>query len=124
MAKLKLLAPASNAPGESVELETNVEEDDTALAWAADDEHKFLNTGRTWVYVKKGAGAAVMTITTHKLVGGLQLPDRTRNIDANSEKFYGPYPFDLHSEIGGDDDKYATVAFSEVVDLEVAFVRL
>lgn len=74
------------------------------VAMATADTYKIRNNGRVLLYfAKTGAGAAVITITTPKTVGGLAVAEQTVAVPATTGKVWaGPFPPDIYNDTSGD----------------------
>ncbi len=123
MAKMHVVTPAS--AGTDLADHDNLQEDGaTALVWVANQAHKYRNTGRELLRIVKGAGAATMTVTTLAPDQfGLELPDRTIAIAANSDEVYAPLSRGAHNERSGDDKGYASIQFDNIAGLKVTVIR-
>ena len=120
MAKMELLTPSQAGTTDR----SNRTEAGGTVAWAADSAHKYENTGIEFLRVEKGAGAAIMTLTTYAPDQyGLELPDRSVTIGANSTEYYGPYSPEAHNERSGNDKDYTSIAFSEVTGVKVTVIQ-
>lgn len=84
------------------------------------DSYTFQNDGRTFLRLKKGAGACNVTLTARATVRGKAVTNPVVALGANTEAIIGPFPVDLYNDATG----LVTVAFSEVTGLSVAVVRM
>ncbi len=123
MARIELQSPDADG----VVLDANKDVEDGALVWVANGIHKYNNTGLEFLEITKGAGAAVMKLHTQVPVSetyGLQLPDDTVNIAANTTKIYGPYsPGAFNERPGATDAGHTGISFDNVVGLKVKAIR-
>jgi len=122
MAKIQVIKVASG----SADFQSNRQEDgSTALVWVANAAHKYENKGTELLRIRKGSGAATLTIQTNaKGRFGLPLPDRTLTIEANSNKVYPPFSPGAHNERRDQDDEgYTSLKFSDINRLFVTIMR-
>jgi len=63
--------------------------------------NKFLNDGKTMLYVENGAGGSTLTVTmqTGKKVDGLPVADLTGTVAAGKAAVFGPFPKDLFDDL-------------------------
>lgn len=123
MARIKLQSPDADG----VALDSNKDVDDGAIVWVANAVHKYNNTGVEYLEITKGAGDADMTLHTQVPTSetyGLQLPDETVTITANTTKIYGPFsPGAFNERAGETDEGHTGISFDNVAGLKVKAVR-
>ena len=120
MARMEILTPTRDGK----DLRANREDDGTALAWVANQVHKYQNTGIEMLRIVKGAGQATLTMATNAPDQyGLELPDRELTIAANSDEVYLPFSPEAHNERDGTDKDYTNLEFSNITGLEVTVIR-
>ena len=71
------------------------------------DGNKFVNDGKTIIYVYAHSTAPTITIQTPGSVDGLAIADRTVSVTASDRKFIGPFPPSQYNQ--GDDEVYIDV---------------
>jgi hypothetical protein len=88
------------------------------------DTFVFSNDGRTVLhFMKSGAGACTVTISTPGTVDGLAVADRTVTVAATTgDVVIGPFPPDTYNTPGL--STFAGFTVSEVTGLTVAILRL
>ena len=121
MGRLQVLKPDVDG----TTLADNVAEDGTAVTWTANTDEKYPNSGGEWLLITKGAGAAVMNLASRARDPYGDLRDAKEvAIDASTTKLYGPYDAGEHNERSGADRGYTSIAFDDVVGLEVTVLRM
>ena len=121
MARLEVQKPSVDGTTER----NNRTEAGAAHTPVADMADKYPNSGKEWLRITKGTGAAVMTVTSQaRDPYGSVRAAKTVTIDASSTKYYGPYDPGEHNEKSGADKDYTSIAFSEVTGLEVTVLRM
>ena len=120
MARLEVQKPSVDGTTER----SNFDEAGAAHAPVADTADKYPNSGKEFLRITKGTGAAVMTLASqaHDPYGDARAA-KTVDIDASSTKYYGPYDPGEHNERSGADKDYTSIAFDDVVGLEVTVIR-
>ena len=121
MARLEVQKPSVDG----TTLRNNRDEAGVAHAPVAATADKYPNSGKEFLQITKGTGAAVMTLASqaHDPYGDVRDP-KTVDIDASSTKLYGPFDAGEHNERSGDDKDYTSIAFDDVVGLEVTVLRM
>jgi hypothetical protein len=89
---------------------------------STENTYQVQNNGHVFLHFKKsGAGAATITITTPKTVGGLAVADQTISVPATTgDKMIGPFPPSIYNDADG----ILEFTSDEVTGLTVAAVRL
>jgi hypothetical protein len=88
------------------------------------DTFQFNNTGKEFLhFMKSGAGACTVTISTPGTVDGLAIADRTVTVAATTgDNMIGPFPPSNYNTAGT--ATFAGFTVSEVTGLTVAVIRL
>src|SRR5512139_1133774 len=88
------------------------------------DTFQFNNTGKEFLhFMKSGAGACTVTISTPGTVDGLAIADRTVTVAATTgDIIIGPFPPATYNTAGT--ATFAGFTVSEVTGLTVAIVRM
>ena len=88
------------------------------------DTFVFNNTGKEFLhFLKTGAGACTVTISTPNTVDGLAVADRTVTVGATTgDVMTGPFPVEHYNTSGG--STFAGFTVSEVTGLSVAIIRM
>ncbi len=120
MARLEVQKPSVDG----TTLRTNRDEAGAAHVPAANTADKYPNSGKEFLQIKKGVGAAVMTLASQARdpYGTARAP-KTVAIAAATTKIYGPFDAGEHNERSGADKDYTSIAFDDVVGLEVTVIR-
>ncbi len=91
-----------------------------AYAAAHADGGAFGNDGRTFLHVKNGATAVVVTIRIPVKVDGQAVTNPAVTVPATQERMIGPFPPGIYNQPGSD----IHVDFDDVSNVTVAAVRL
>ena len=121
MARLEVQKPSVDG----TTLRTNFDEAGVAHTPVADTADKYPNSGKEFLQITKGVGAAVMTLASQARdpygdgAGGEDWwpsqPPRRRSTDRSTPG--------EHNERSGADKDYTSIAFDDVVGLEVTVIR-
>ena len=120
MARLEVQKPSVDG----TTLRNNRDEAGAAHTPVADTADKYPNSGNEWLQITKGAGDAVMTLASQAYDPyGDQRAAKPVDIAENTTELYGPFDPGEHNERSGADKDYTSIAFDDVVGLEVTVIR-
>ena len=85
-----------------------------------EDVHRMVSNEKTYLMVKNGTGAVALTISTHRVLDGLTVPDKVVNVPANSEVVVGPFDRELYS----DSESKVNVTLSAITNVQLAAFRV
>ena len=116
------MAARADIAVEVIDRHTPIEPTQTSAVVA--DYHKFLNDGRTFLFLIGGTADCLLTVQTPGTVDGLAIDDVTFTVPLGATEFrmMGPFPPSIYNQADG--KVYIDWQDANVANVKVAVIRL
>ena len=87
------------------------------------DGHSVSNDGRTFLHVKNGVTAVVVTLVIPRTIDGQAPANRTVTVADSTDEFIGPFPPDTYNQGGAVGDSIH-IDFDTITNVTIAALRI